>query len=1229
MEFEEVPVPSLDLVFRFPKLPELEVSTSENEELNSDVLLGDDAIEESNAARREVVRILEECELPSQLAAPAITALTEKLSKLAYRLDILAKRSSKCYLQSILSYLPFHVLRGILIVLFSESDVQKLLGNPPKKEAFPKKYFRLCVSIMENLSDIVNQSFLRQMQSVMRTVSTPQSFETKVFPAIPVFTSNGKSDARFTRRKLDATELSHPIITGENNSGPTDYSQEDVGRCSVISDLARFKRSFKIFTMGLTEKVDLGVDKAVITGGSVTACLMPWPEHIEELYNTEQGIALTLQRYFVRTGIPLEIRLRILQFIGMAGYKLKTDRALFQHYHAPSYKSGFEGSDVDVFVVSKQSTLENATERIPLLYRQLLRNRQKPPVEIDKLLPSQKHLRGKITTHWTRYVEDVREPEEYYWTENAEKHANGDYTDNEDEDDDDEDDEDESKSSGSVSSDSKVSSYETNEFGWTKFRKRTVALTYKFLPTVRTNNSITICGLHPMRHIQIMLPGIFSQFQHSNVSNQCLNAVVHSPEEFQLSFDLDCVAVFWDGTNVYASERAIRAYNTRTNFVTLSDTRDKARVSRMCKYAMRGFQTLIFEVCRHRPRCDVKISKDNLDAIIRNFRDKTKKFTVLGRDGIEEQILVKYEEELQDEQYHFAYKFLVMGGADEEPPVALLKSNYTPVPLLYGPDVTYRDILTQMETFENPEDKTEWFIKTPPLISRLPHRITSNPVSFVKEISQPASNNPMHFGVRWKAVKDTQRYRWVWWGVAAETCYMCKGLLPKTRKQKKIDEISDEEDSDEESESSESDVQMADTISNQLQHRKIGLCDSCNELNTRKKDQGYDMTGKNCIVTGGRTKIGYEVAVKLLRCNANVLITTRFPLLAVAKFKEERDCELWIHRLQVCGVDFRDMKQVVAWVSSVKSKWNTVDVLINNAAQTIRRPPAYYSKMVEEEINLSSRKDLQNHVILITPGAENQTLPPPPGILTADSSSSTAVIPSFASNTSEVINGLAEKLSLSNRAKDVAPSALLTQMPFPGDEGSELFSHEGSVIKTEPVDKREKTSWTSQLDSVHMMEVAEALLINTFVPTMLLQQFEPLLTKPPHNYPRFIVNVTSPEGNFSSASSLLAESDYGTVTSDGVHPHTNMAKAALNKLTVTIAEQFATKGCYVTAVDPGWVSSMTPTPETTQVGVARPVIPPLTEEDGAARILDPIFTGLNGDVLLKGVLLKDFKIISW
>ena len=116
------------------------------------------------------------------------------------------------------------------------------------------------------------------------------------------------------------------------------------------------------------------------------------------------------------------------------------------------------------------------------------------------------------------------------------------------------------------------------------------------------------------------------------------------------------------------------------------------------------------------------------------------------------------------------------------------------------------------------------------------------------------------------------------------------------------------------------------------------LCPDCAAKNRAKRDARTDLTGKRALLTGGRAKIGMYIALRLLRDGAHTTITTRFPNDAVRRFRAMHDADDWMHRLKIVGIDLRDPAQVVALADDVAAD-GPLDILINNAAQTVRRSP--------------------------------------------------------------------------------------------------------------------------------------------------------------------------------------------------------------------------------------------------------------------------------------------------
>ncbi|MEU2775280.1 SDR family NAD(P)-dependent oxidoreductase, partial [Streptomyces sp. NPDC007162] len=126
------------------------------------------------------------------------------------------------------------------------------------------------------------------------------------------------------------------------------------------------------------------------------------------------------------------------------------------------------------------------------------------------------------------------------------------------------------------------------------------------------------------------------------------------------------------------------------------------------------------------------------------------------------------------------------------------------------------------------------------------------------------------------------------------------------------------------------------------------LCPDCARLNRAKRDARADLTGKRALLTGGRAKIGMYIALRLLRDGAHTTITTRFPKDAIRRFKAMEDSADWLHRLEVVGIDLRDPAQAVALAEQVTAA-GPLDILINNATQTVRRLPSAYAALVEGE----------------------------------------------------------------------------------------------------------------------------------------------------------------------------------------------------------------------------------------------------------------------------------------
>ena len=169
----------------------------------------------------------------------------------------------------------------------------------------------------------------------------------------------------------------------------------------------------------------------------------------------------------------------------------------------------------------------------------------------------------------------------------------------------------------------------------------------------------------------------------------------------------------------------------------------------------------------------------------------------------------------------------------------------------------------------------------------------------------------------------------------------------------------------------------------------------------------------------------------------------------------------------------------------------------------------------------------------------------------------------------------------------------------------------------EQLDTRLRNSWTYNLDEVPLQELLQVLTINAVGPFILTAKLKPLLKQSPFQR-KFVVNVSAMEGQFSR------------ISKGHRHPHTNMAKAALNMLTRTSGLEYQMDGIYMTAVDTGWVTDERPFHQAQHEADAKGFIPPLDCQDGAARVYHPVVHGLNPDNSpYFAVFLKDFKPKSW
>ena len=336
----------------------------------------------------------------------------------------------------------------------------------------------------------------------------------------------------------------------------------------------------------------------------------------------------------------------------------------------------------------------------------------------------------------------------------------------------------------------------------------------------------------------------------------------------------------------------------------------------------------------------------------------------------------------------------------------------------------------------------------------------------------------------------------------------------------------------------------------ELHHFYHLMCPDCAGKNFAKRQPRVDLRGRVALVTGGRIKIGFQTALNLLRNGARVIVTTRFPRDAERRFLSEPDAGEWRDHLTLEALDLRHIPSVEAFADFLCRSQPHLDIVINNAAQTIKRPREFYAALIAAE--------------------------PTPWLLETK-------------------------------------GQYLGQLP--GYES--YFLHQEQDSHGQLLDKRPANSWSQRLHEVSTLELLEVQLVNAVAPFLLTSRLKPALLRSPHSR-RFVVQASAMEGQFNRS----GKTEF--------HPHTNMAKAALNMLVRTSAQEWARDGIYMNAVDTGWVTDERPYPEAMRMRQTQHFYTPLDVVDGMARLIDPIARGINEPATpLFGHFLKDFEPYAW
>ncbi|RNF10064.1 oxidoreductase-like protein [Trypanosoma conorhini] len=399
---------------------------------------------------------------------------------------------------------------------------------------------------------------------------------------------------------------------------------------------------------------------------------------------------------------------------------------------------------------------------------------------------------------------------------------------------------------------------------------------------------------------------------------------------------------------------------------------------------------------------------------------------------------------------------------------------------------------------------------------------------------------------------------------------------------------------------------------NKLHPYYYSLCHLCGEYNFNKRLLTRDLRGKVVLLTGCRIKIGFAMALSLLRCGAQLVGTTRFVHEALARFQREPDYAEWGDRLHLFALDLRDLWLVTQFCAFLRQRFPKIFAVINNAAQTIARTKEYTAKVRHfeafppQELHRRLCEDATSgewHHFFLT--HTSVTIGEPLRIEHHPHEQP------FLDDAANKTNGNHASPDEEQAGREASWSLAATATAA----SAHALAFDRYDTQAEESDTREANSWVMRLGEVPGSEAAELMAINALSPLIINSKLKPCLLNREGdavpNEERFIINVSAMEGQFYR---------FKQVT----HPHTNMAKAALNMMTRTSGEDYAQEGIFMNSVDTGWITDESPKAKKER-RAEQSLLCPLDEIDAAARCLDLIYTNSRE----YGKFFKDFKEIPW